>query len=226
MLERLELIFGKENLKSINDKRILLVGVGGVGGACFEALVRSGFNNITVIDNDCFDKTNLNRQLLSNINNIGSKKVLEAVLRVKSINPDILVETKEMFLNEANINEIDIYSYDYVIDACDTVSTKVLLIKKCIENNVKIISSMGTGNRVDPTKLIITDIWKTSYDPLAKAVRKMLREANVTKRVNVLTSLEQPVKSGRIVGSTCFVPNAAGFCIASYVFNDIIKNGM
>lgn len=224
MLERLELLVGKNKIDLIKNKKILLVGLGGVGGACFEALVRSGFKNLTIIDNDCFESSNLNRQLLSNISNIGSKKVLEAVKRAKMINPDIFINYYEMFLNEANIDELNIFNYDYVIDACDTVTTKVLLIKECIKYNVKIISSMGTGNRVDPTKLVITNIWKTSYDPLAKAVRKLLREAHIDNNINVLVSLEQPVKvSGDAVGSSCFVPNAAGFCIASYVFNDIIN---
>lgn len=226
MLERLELILDRTHIDKICNLNILIVGVGGVGGSCFEALVRLGVKNITVIDKDEFDITNLNRQILSTRNNIGHKKVLEARLRAESINPDICVKCLDMFLNEANIDEIDFMKYDYIVDCCDTMTTKLLLIQKAIEYNVKIISSMGTGNRLDPTKLEISDIWKTSYDPVAKAMRKMLRNCGIKNKIPVLCSLEQPIKiTSRKPGSTSLVPNVAGFYIASYVFNDIIKNG-
>ena len=222
MLERVNLLF--DNIDKFINSKILIVGVGGVGGACMEALVRMGLKYIAVIDNDVFDESNLNRQLLSNRNNIGHSKVKEATLRAKSINPDIFVEEHEMFLNESNFNEIDLTKYDYVIDCCDTVTTKLLLIKECLKKNVKIISSMGTGNRVDPTKLEIMSIWKTNYDPLAKVMRKLLRDNGIKDKVMVLSSNEIPMKTNsRTPGSTAFVPNCAGFCIASYVFNDIMK---
>ncbi len=226
MLERLELILDKEQINKFINTNILIVGVGGVGGACFEALVRLGIKKITIIDKDDFDITNLNRQILSKRSNIGHKKVFEAQIRAKDINPDILVDCKDMFLNEANINEIDFTKYEYIIDCCDTMTTKLLLIKKALEYNIKIISSMGTGNRVDPTKLELTNIWKTNYDPVAKAMRKMLRENNIKAKIPVLASTEQPIKiASRKPGSTSLVPNVAGFYIASYVFNDIINNG-
>ena len=222
MLERVNLLF--DNIDKFINSKILIVGVGGVGGACMEALVRMGLKYIAVIDNDVFDESNLNRQLLSNRNNIGHSKVKEAALRAKSINPDIFVEEHEMFLNESNFNEIDLTKYDYVIDCCDTVTTKLLLIKECLKKNVKIISSMGTGNRVDPTKLEIMSIWKTNYDPLAKIMRKLLRDTGIKDKIMVLSSNEIPMKTNsRTPGSTAFVPNCAGFCIASYVFNDIMK---
>ncbi len=226
MLERVNILYDNQSLEKFINSKVLIIGVGGVGGACFEALVRMGIKNIDVIDNDSFDETNLNRQLLSNRNNIGSSKVKEAHLRAKSINPDILVNEYEMFLNESNFNQIDITKYDYVIDCCDTVSTKVLIIKECINNNIKFISSMGTGNRIDPTKFEIIDINKTSYDPLAKVMRKILKDEGIKGKVPVLFSREIPIKvSSRTPGSTSFVPNAAGFCIASYVFNDIMSVG-
>ena len=222
MLERVNLLF--DNIDKFINSKILIVGVGGVGGACMEALVRMGLKYIAVIDNDVFDESNLNRQLLSNRNNIGHSKVKEAALRAKSINPDIFVEEHEMFLNESNFGEIDLSKYDYVIDCCDTVTTKLLLIKECLKKNVKIISSMGTGNRVDPTKLEIMSIWKTNYDPLAKIMRKLLRDNGIKDKIMVLSSNEIPMKTNsRTPGSTAFVPNCAGFCIASYVFNDIMK---
>ena len=222
MLERVNLLF--DNIDKFINSKILIVGVGGVGGACMEALVRMGLKYIAIIDMDSFDESNLNRQILSTRNNIGHSKVKEAALRAKSINPDIFVEEHEMFLNEANFKDIDITKYDYVIDCCDTITTKLLLIKECLNKGIKIISSMGTGNRVDPTKLEITNIWKTNYDPLAKVMRRLLRENKINQKVMVLTSAEQPIKiTSRTPGSTSFVPNCAGFCIASYVFNDIMK---
>ena len=224
MLERMKLLVDDDIINRIKDLKVLIVGIGGVGGACFEALVRLGITNITVIDNDSFSLSNLNRQLLSNINNIGNLKVNEAVLRAKSINPDIIVEKYEMFLNEANINEINIRQFDYVFDCCDTVTTKYILIKKCLDYGVKIISSMGTGNRLDPTKIVIKDIWKTNNDPLAKAMRKILRDNGIKAKIPVVTSEELPIKTGvREVGSVVFVPNVAGFCMASWLFSDIMN---
>lgn len=226
MFDRLLKLISLDDLKLIGSKKVLLVGLGGVGGACFEALVRMGITNITIVDNDVFDISNLNRQLLSNRNNIGHSKVNEAILRAKALNPDICIKSYEMFLNEANFNEIeDFNNFDYVIDCCDTVSTKILLIKEAINNNIKIISSMGTGNRIDASKLVITDIAKTSYDPLAKSVRKKLREEKIYAKVPVVTSTEIPSKSSDgVIGSSVFVPNVAGFYIANYIFNDIISS--
>lgn len=226
MLERLEMLVSSEQLDTFCNSHILLVGVGGVGGACFEALVRLGLKKITIVDGDSFTLSNLNRQILSNRSNIGSVKVKEALLRAKEINPDISVTCVEKFLDSSNIDLFDYLEYDYIVDCCDTMTTKLLLIQKALENNIKIISCMGTGNRFDPTKLVITDIWKTNYDPVAKAIRKMLRENHISAKIPVLCSLEQPLKiASRKPGSTSFVPNVAGFDIASYVFNDIINNG-
>lgn len=226
MLERSKMFFSDEQLNKFCNSNVLIVGVGGVGGACFEALVRMGIKNVSIVDGDVFSESNLNRQLLCIRDNIGHSKVNEAVLRAKSINPDILVNSYEMFLNEANINELDYDEYDYIIDCCDTMTTKLLLIKKAIEYNVKIISSMGTGNRIDPTKLEIMNIWKTQNDPVAKAMRKMLRDNDIKYKLPVLCSTEIPIKTHeRTPGSVSFVPNVAGFCIASYVFNDIISYG-
>lgn len=225
MLERLEYLINPNDLEAFTNINVLLIGVGGVGGACLEALVRLGLKNITIIDNDVFEISNLNRQILSNRNNIGKSKVKEAILRANSINPNIHIDGIETFLDSSNIDEIDYTKYTYIIDCCDTMTTKLLLIKKSIENNIKIISSMGTGNRLDPTKLKLTNIWDTNYDPVAKAMRNLLRKNNINKKIPVLTSTEQPIKiSSRKPGSTSLVPNVAGFYIASYIFNDIINN--
>lgn len=222
MFERSLRIISFDQLVKIKNLNILIVGLGGVGGAAFEALVRSGVGRITVIDADVFDSSNLNRQLLSNVNNMGHNKVLEASIRAKSINPDILVDSKKMFLDESNINDIDFTLYDYVLDCCDSVNTKVLLIEKCKEYDVKLITSMGTGNRLDPSKLVITDIWKTNYDPLAKKIRSILRKKKINYKIRVVTSTEIPCKPKEGVGSFVFVPNCAGFFMASFVINDII----
>ncbi len=222
MDERILRILSNTELNKIKNLNILIVGLGGVGGAAFESLVRTGVKNITVIDNDVFDESNLNRQLLSNRSNIGHNKAFEACLRAININPDILVDSKEMFLDESNIDKININQFDYVLDCCDSVNTKILLIEKCHEFNVKLITSMGTGNRLDPSKLIITDIWKTNNDPLAKKMRSLLRKKGVKYKVKVVTSTENPRKSSSGVGSLAFVPNCAGFFMASFVINDII----
>ena len=226
MLDRLNLLINNDDIKKIQSTNVLIVGVGGVGGACFEALVRLGVCNFTIVDNDVFDISNLNRQLLYTLNNIGHSKVLEAKLRGESINNDICINPKEMFLNEANIDKLEFSKYDYIIDCCDTMTTKLLLVKKALEYNVKIISSMGTGNRLDPTKLVISNIWKTEGDPVAKVMRKMLRDNNIKAKIPVVYSTELPIKiNSRKPGSTSLVPNVAGFYIASYVFNDIISSG-
>ena len=226
MFERINMLISDDKLNRFVNSHILIVGVGGVGGACFEALVRMGIKNISIVDNDVFSESNLNRQLLCNINNIGNSKVKEACLRAKSINTSICVNSYEMFLNEANIDELEYSKYDYIIDCCDTMTTKLLLVKKALQYNIKIISCMGTGNRIDSSKLEITNIWKTDYDPVAKAMRKLLRDNNIKYKLPVLFSREIPIKiQDRTPGSVSFVPNVAGFYIANYVFNDIINYG-
>ncbi len=223
MFERVSLLLNDEDLNKFRNSNVLLVGLGGVGGACFEALVRMGLNNITIIDNDSFEESNLNRQLLATRNNLGNSKCLEAQIRGKSINPSISINIMELFLDKSNIDEINYNNYDYIIDCCDTITTKYLLIEKALENDIKIITCLGTGNRFDSSKLEITNIWKTSYDPVAKVLRKMLRDNGISKKVMVLYSSEKPAKiQSRTPGSLVFVPNVAGFYIANYVFNDII----
>ena len=226
MFERINILFDNNELERFLNSRIIIIGIGGVGGACFLALVRMGIRNIDVVDSDSFDVSNLNRQLLCDYSSIGKSKVKEAIRKAKEINPDIIVNGYEMFLNEANFKDIDFTKYDYVVDFCDTVTTKLLLIEMCLKNKIKFISSMGTGNRIDPTKLEITNINKTSYDPLAKVMRREIKNRGLKGQINVLFSREIPIKvSSRTPGSTSFVPNAAGFCIASYVFSDIMGLG-
>lgn len=220
MNNRTSLILNSDIINKIENIKILLVGVGGVGGSCFEMLVRLGFLNITIVDFDKFEESNLNRQILSLKDNIGIEKVLVAKERALSINDKINISTFNFKLDENSINNLE--DYDYIIDACDDVKAKILLIKYAIKNNIKIISSCGTGNRINPSLLEITNIWKTKDDPLAKKIRYQLRKENIKYKVPVVCSSEQPVKNQK-VGSISLVPNAAGILLASYIINDILK---
>lgn len=220
-LNRLELMIGSNNISKLNSATIAIIGLGGVGGSALESIVRSGINNIIIVDKDIVDITNLNRQVISLTNNIGMSKVDVAESRIKLINPNCNVVKLNMFLDDSNMNELFKYNIDYVIDACDTTDTKVSLIKKCINRNIKVISSMGTGNKFDPSKLEILDISKTSYDPLAKVMRRKLNDMGI-KHVMVVSSTETPLNIEG-VGSNSLVPNSAGILLASYVIRDIIK---
>ncbi len=219
MFERLEYLIGTNKLNILRNKHILIVGIGGVGGNCFEALIRSNIGQITIIDHDIIDLTNLNRQVITNQDNIGQDKVKIAKLRGLSINPNAIINDYKLFLDEINIEKILVEKYDYIIDACDTLKTKLLLIEWAHKNNIKIISSMGMANKMDPSKICITDIKKTSYDPIAKIIRK-----NIKYKLMVVSSNETIIKNnGNKLGSNSFVPAIAGLYCASYVINDLIK---
>lgn len=223
MFDRLLKLISKEELEMLGKANVLLVGVGGVGGYALESMVRIGLKNITIIDNDIVDLTNLNRQIISLHSNIGLLKVDVAEKRALDINPDINLKKIATFITKDNIDTIFNEKYDYIIDACDTVTTKVELIKKAQEKSIKIISIMGTGNRLNPTMLEITDVFKTNYDPLAKVMRKLLRDNNITK-ADVITSKEIPIKTGTSTpGSTSLVPSVAGIYATYYIVNDILK---
>lgn len=220
MFERFELLVGNK-IEDIKNKKILVVGVGGVGSYTVESLVRCGIGSITIIDNDIIDITNLNRQLMTNHSNIGKSKVEVLKNRIASINPECNVNAINIFLDDSNIDSI-VNDYDYVVDACDTVKTKVSLIKTCNKKNIKLISAMGTGNKMDPSKLEITDIYKTNYDPLAKLIRHECRCLGI-KKLTVVCSSELPIKKGvKTIPSNSFVPATAGLLITSYIINDIV----
>lgn len=220
---RLLKIMDEETLERFKNAHVLLVGVGGVGGAAFETLLRMSIGHITVVDNDIFEESNLNRQILSNYENIGNLKVMEAKKRALLINPECEVIPIPKYLTKENIRGILNDNYDYIIDACDTVTIKLELVKMALERGIKIISAMGTGNKFDPTMLEICDITKTSYDPLAKVMRKLLRD-NKIKHLMVVASKEIPRKTDRIPGSSMMVPNTAGIYAAYYCINDIMEN--
>ena len=225
MFERTLKIINEHLLEKIKKQKILLVGVGGVGGFALESLVRLGFSSFTILDSDLFEESNLNRQILCTKETIGHSKVEEAKKRALSINPNAKIEIQPIFLNQDNIEELFKTSYDYIIDACDTVTTKYLLIKKAIESNTKIISCMGTGNRLNPSKVTITTLKKTYNDPLAKAMREILRKNEVSLNIPVIWSSENPIKTKeKAPGSIVLVPAAAGLQIAYFLFKDLEEN--
>lgn len=220
-LDRLESLIGKENLNKLQNIKIAIVGIGGVGGYVLEGLVRSGVMNITLIDGDKIDPTNLNRQIISTSNNIGELKVNEAAKRVLQINPDVIVNKFSIFLTKENIQDIIDNDFDYVIDACDDVDAKIELIKFCYRNDIKIISSMGTAKKLDGTKFKIDTLNNTKYCPLAKKIRKSL-SLDEQKYTTVVYS-EEVQKDINVLGSISYVPAIAGLLICNAIINDIIK---
>lgn len=223
MFDRLQKLIGKENIDKLNSKTVAIVGLGGVGGYALETLVRNGIENVIIVDNDTIDITNKNRQIIALDSNIGLNKVDAFEKRIKDINSNANVIKLQIFLNEENKKELFKYDIDYLIDACDTVTTKIMLIRECLNKNIKIISSMGTGNKFDPSKLVITELKKTSYDPLAKVIRHEINKLNITDSITVLSSMEEPIKNGlRTPASYSVVPNIAGILISDYILKDII----
>lgn len=222
MFERLELLIGKEALEKLSKVKILLVGVGGVGGTCLEALVRSGVQNITIVDGDNFQISNLNRQILATLCDIDNPKVDVAIKRMLSINNKLNITGKNIYLNEENISSLD--KVDFIIDACDDVKAKLSLMKYAEENNIHLISSMGTGKRLNPSDVIITRLDKTSNDPLAKKIRYEARKLGLNLKIPVVCSKEDAISKDRVVASSIFVPSVAGLCIAHYIIEKVIRN--
>lgn len=220
---RTELVLGKENIDKIKNLNICICGVGGVGSYVFESLVRLGVGNITIIDKDVIDVTNINRQLIALTTNVGESKVDVCKKRAEDINPEIKVTAVNSEITVDNVENLITNSYDYVIDAIDTVDAKVAIIQKCKEQNINIISSMGMANRIDPLKIKVSNIDKTTMCPLAKRMRKLLKEKNITK-LKVVYSDEQPIKTdSKILGSVSYLPSAAGLIITSEIVKDILK---
>lgn len=221
-LERLEKLIGLKMLVKVKNLNILIVGIGGVGGYTLESLVRSGVNNITIVDGDVIDETNLNRQIISNSFNIGELKVVEGNKRARSINPNMVLSYYNVYLDKNSIKEIDVSRFDYVVDAVDDMDAKVLLINECLKSGVNIISSMGTANKLDASKLEVTKLYKTKYDPIAKKLRKLI-DKDKQKNVVVVSSTEE-VRECEGLGSNSFVPAVAGLLITNYIINDVIEN--
>jgi len=224
MFEREIKLIGIENYNKIKSKTVAVIGVGGVGGYAVEALVRSGIENLIIVDFDTVDITNINRQIISLQNNIGLKKTSVIKERIDNINPNCNVIIIDKKLDENNLINLFNYKIDYIVDACDTVIVKEKLIIECIKRNIKQISCMGTGNKLNPELLKITDVRKTSYDPLAKKIRRFITENKIKEKVMVVSSTEQPKKIEGAIASISYVPSVAGLLCASYVINDIINN--
>lgn len=222
MFERTISLVGIDNFNKIKEKTVLIIGLGGVGGYAAESLVRSGIHNLIIIDHDNIDITNLNRQIITTHNNIGLSKVDEFKKRILEINPNCNVITHKIFLNRENYQILNDYQIDYIIDCCDSIEAKKLLIDYSLEKDIKLISSMGTANKIDPTKLTITDIRKTSYDPLAKILRKYVNDLKTNKKIIVVSSTEQPIIKEKLT-TLIFVPATAGLLCGNYVIKDIIE---
>ena len=231
-LERLALLFNDQQMNKLYHTKVLVIGLGGVGGYVCEALVRSGIKEISIMDHDIINETNLNRQIIATKSNIGISKVIAMKNRIEDIS-DTIVNTYDMFYTK-ECNVID-NTYDYVIDCCDTITSKIEIIKKCHELGVKTIACTGTGNRLNPMSFICTTLDKTSYDPVCKAMRNIVKQEGIKYKIKVIYSSEQPTKQNKVINlegktmkdkypiaSNSFVPSSAGLFIASIVIKEIV----
>ena len=226
---RSELLLGADAMKKLIDAHVAVFGIGGVGSYIAEALARTGVGKLTLIDNDEVAVTNLNRQLIALHSTLGMKKVEAAKARILDINPNIQVTALDCFYTG---DEVDLSGFDYIADAIDSVTSKLNLIENAYKLGVPLISSMGTGNKLDPTKLVVTDIYKTEMCPLAKVMRYELKKRQV-KKLKVVYSTEPPcehkaeseemTQKRKTIGSVAFVPSVAGIIIAGEIIKDIIK---
>ena len=222
MFERLITLISEDNVNKLKKANVLIVGLGGVGGYALETLVRSGIYNLTIVDGDIVELSNLNRQIISKRDVIGRPKALAAQARTLELNPDVNLKVINEFISEDNFSLLNIDSFDYVIDACDDLNLKLLLIKNA--DKYKLISSMGTANKMDMTRFKITTVDKTSYDPLAKIIRKKIKEEKIRTKFKVVSSDEKVMKNGTKLGTIAYMPAVSGLLCASYVINDIIDN--
>ncbi len=221
MFERLITLIGEDDVNKLKKANVLIVGLGGVGGYALETLVRSGIYNLTIVDGDIVELSNLNRQIISKMDVIGRPKALVAQARTLEINPDVNLKVINQFISKENFSLLNIDSFDYVIDACDDLNLKILLIKNA--DKYKLISSMGTANKIDMARFKITTIDKTSYDPLAKIIRKKIKEEKIRTKFKVVSSDEKVMKNGTKLGTIAYMPAVSGLLCASYVINDIIN---
>lgn len=231
-LSRTAALLGDAAMSRLASARVAVFGVGGVGGYVCEALVRSGLGTLDVFDNDTVSISNLNRQIIALHSTIGQDKVSAIAARMRDINPDVTVNEHKMFYLPENADEVDLSVYDYVVDAVDTVAAKIELAVRCEAGGIPLIAAMGAGNKLNPSRLQITDIYRTSVCPLARAMRTALRKRGV-KHLTVAYSTEEPVmppadaphlpaENGRTPpGSTAFVPSAMGLLIASHIIRGL-----
>lgn len=230
-LMRTQFLLGLEGIEKLKDSTVAVFGVGGVGSYTVEALARSGVGNLILIDHDDIDLTNINRQIPALHSTIGKSKVEVMQNRVLDINPNINIIVHKQLYNKDSAEKLLSEKYDYVVDAIDMVSSKLDLIERCNDRGINIISCMGMGNKLDPTKIEVSDISKTHMCPLAKVIRRELKIRSI-KKLKVVYSTEKPIKplvtisnesKKEIPGSISFVPSAAGLVIASVVVTDLLK---
>ena len=220
---RTEALLGPDAVQRVGKARVLLFGVGGVGSACAEALARGGVGSITLVDPDVVCESNLNRQVVALRSNLGQRKAEAMAARVRDIQPECDVQTLCVFYGAENADIIDFSQYDYVIDAIDSVASKLLLIEKCIAVGTPVISSMGTGGKLDPGQLRIADIYKTETCPLARVMRRELKKRGV-KKLDCVFSPEEPTRrpeAGNTIGTVSFVPPVAGYMLAGFVLRKL-----
>jgi tRNA threonylcarbamoyladenosine dehydratase len=214
----------KEKFEVINEARILIVGLGGVGGTCLESLVRTGFQHFIIIDSDIVDASNLNRQILFNRLDIGTDKVFAAKKHVMQINSDLNIKAIKLKINGENADIFEDFDFDFMIDAIDDIPAKVFLVKYAMEHNKPFVSSLGMANRFDPSKIMITRLDKATGDPLAKKFRYELKQKQIdTKKVNVCYSQELPLKDRTNLNSIMMPPSSAGLNIAYHVLSHFIS---
>jgi len=227
--ERTIALFGKEKFEKLTNKKILIFGIGGVGGYTVEALARAGVKDFCLVDGDVVSESNINRQIIATTKTIGRAKVEVMKERILEINPQAKVETKKLFYLPENAEDIDFIKYDYIIDAIDTITAKLDIIEKADKLGIKIISAMGAGNKINGNAFVVADIFDTKVCPLAKVMRRELRKRGVQK-LKVIYSQEEPFNSTlfedgkRIPASNSFVPGMAGLTLAGEVILDIINN--
>ena len=221
--ERSELLLGKEALETLNGKTVLVVGVGGVGGV---GLVRTGIGHLILIDKDCVEPSNINRQLVATLDTVDQIKVNVLKERISTLNPNCIVDTYACFYDQTKDDEIFSQPIDFVVDCIDSIQSKKDLMQACIERNIPFLSSMGMARRKDPTKLVVTEVEKTSYDPMAKQIRQWKRKNRIRNKIWVVASLEQPipVESGQPLPSAIFVPASAGLVLASECVQRLIES--
>ena len=223
-LERTSSLIGEESLKKIQSKTIMVIGLGGVGGTAFEALVRSGFKSFIIVDGDTIDETNLNRQILFTKNDVGRYKAIVAKERALSICPDLNIENFNDFIDINSIEKFKNFKIDYIVYAIDKIPSKIAIVNFARNRQIPLIMSLGMGKRIDPEEVCITRLDKTENDPLAKKLRGELRKENIPlKEINVIFSKENPLNNSNVIASMMMVPSTAGLLITKHIINDIIK---
>lgn len=221
-LNRLEILIGHDDIQTLTKKSVFILGIGGVGGYVCEALARSGVGRLVLVDSDIIDVTNINRQIIALHSTVGRKKVEVMKERILDINPDCEVEAYDMFLDN-DLSILDKVDVDFVVDCCDTVSTKKNIISYCTSKNISFLTCLGTAKKFNPSLLEIMDLSKTYNDPLARILRKYVKDSHIISKIPVCFSSELPADVKEL-GSTAFVPSSAGLLIASYVIQYLLQN--